>query len=176
MSDKVPYTVSLKQELLEVVDERNQVIGQLTRGEIHQRRLRHRAAHILIFNDQGELFLQKRSMKKDEFPGDWDSSAAGHAEIGESYDHCILRELQEELGIRLPEPPQRLFLLDAAPATGMEFCQVYRALHNGPFKLNHDEIETGQWFTPAALINWQHSGVGNMTSSVKIILHRSGII
>lgn len=167
---------SVIQELLEVVDERNLVIGQLSRGEIHRRGLRHRAAHILIFNEQGELFLQKRSMNKDEFPGVWDSSAAGHVGIGESTDHCILREVQEELGIQLPEPPERLFLLEATPVTGMEFCQVYRAIHNGPFTLNRDEIETGRWFTPAELVDWQQSETRNLTSSVKIILNRLRIV
>lgn len=176
MSGKMRHKSSVKQELLEVVDERNRVIGQLTRGEIHQRRLRHRAAHILIFNDQGELFLQKRSMNKDEFPGVWDSSAAGHVEIGESYDHCILREVKEELGIQLPAPPERLLLLDAMPVTGMEFCQIYRAIHNGPFILNRDEIETGRWFTPAELVNWQESDARNLTSTVKIILNRLSIV
>ena len=59
----------------------------------------HRAVHILVFNQRGELFLQKRSMSKDNDPGMWDSSAAGHVDSGESYLDCATREIEEELGV-----------------------------------------------------------------------------
>ena len=81
----------LSQELLYVVDENDRVIGARTRGEIHARGLMHRATHILVFNSQGELFLQKRSMSKDENPGLWDPSAAGHVNSGEDYATFAVR-------------------------------------------------------------------------------------
>ena len=65
-------------ELFDVVDSENRVIGQATRGEVHAKGLLHRSVHIWVFNSRGELFLQKRAMTKDENPGYWDSSAAGH--------------------------------------------------------------------------------------------------
>ena len=70
--------MKISQELLDVVDENDLIIGVKTRGEIHARGLMHRATHILVFNRQGDLFIQKRSMNKDNDPGLWDSSAAGH--------------------------------------------------------------------------------------------------
>jgi isopentenyldiphosphate isomerase len=54
------------------------VVGQNTRREVHARGLWHRAVHVLVFNARGEVFLQKRSMKKDIAAGKWDSSASGH--------------------------------------------------------------------------------------------------
>jgi len=51
-------------ELLDVVDNDDTVIAQQPRSVIHANSLRHRAVHILVFNDAGQLFLQKRSMKK----------------------------------------------------------------------------------------------------------------
>ena len=87
-------------EYLSVVDENDHVINSLARSEIHVLGLRHRAVHILIFNDQGQFFLQKRSMKKDLNKGLWDTSAAGHVDEGEEYTISAIRETSEELGIR----------------------------------------------------------------------------
>lgn len=92
--------LSVSQELLDVVDIDDRVIDVKTRGEIHALSLMHRAVHILVFNAAGELFIQKRSMSKDENPGQWDTSAAGHVDSGEIYRQCAIRELREELGIR----------------------------------------------------------------------------
>ena len=88
------------EEILDVVDMADLVTGQATRREIHEKTLIHRAVHILVFNSKGELYIQRRVRTKDENPGLWDSSAAGHVGGGESYDLCAHRELGEELGIQ----------------------------------------------------------------------------
>jgi len=54
----------MSEEIFDVVDANDQVIGQQPRSEVHRLGLRHRAIHLLVFNAKGELFLQKRSMKK----------------------------------------------------------------------------------------------------------------
>ena len=75
---------------------------------MHREGLKHRAIHVLVFNARGEIFLQKRSMTKDTFPGAWDSSASGHLDSGEDYDACAVRELREEFGLvlaRAAAPP-----------------------------------------------------------------------
>ena len=86
-------------ELLEIVDENNRVIGIRNRAEIHREGLWHRSVHISIFNSRGELFLQKQSPHKDQYPEHWDSWAAGHLIPGESPVIAAHRELGEELGI-----------------------------------------------------------------------------
>ena len=141
-------------EIFEVVDEHDTVIGQRPRREVHRLGLRHRAVHVLVYNRLGELFLQKRSMAKDCFPGAWDSSAAGHLEPGESYDACALREVREELGLVLPRCPERLFKVAACPETGQEFVWVYRCHAEGPFQLHPEEIEGGDWFAPERVTKW----------------------
>jgi len=138
-------------ELLCVVDENDRIIDTCARHIIHATGLRHRAVHILVFNDRGQLFLQKRSMKKDLNGGLWDTSAAGHVDAGEDYDFSALREVEEELGIRIADALELLFKLPAAAATGMEFIQVYRCFHNGPFILAVDEIDEGDWFNVAEI-------------------------
>ena len=103
----------MKEEIFDVVNERDEVIGRQTRGEVHRLGLIHRAVHVLVFNAAGQVFLQKRSMKKDRQPGLWDSSASGHVDADEDYDACAARELREEIGLQLPDAPRRLFKLAA---------------------------------------------------------------
>ena len=149
----------MSEEIFDVVNERDEVIGQNTRREVHARGLWHRAVHVLVFNARGEIFLQKRSLKKDIAAGKWDSSASGHLDSGEAYDACAVREVCEEIGLNLSatgssSPLQRLFKIDACQAMGWEFCWIYRAESEGPFTLHPDEIETGGWFAPAAVTRW----------------------
>ena len=141
-------------ELFDVVDEADCVIGQSARREVHARGWRHRAVHLLVVNAAGQVFLQKRSKTKDLFPGIWDSSAAGHVGAGEDYDGTALRELEEELGCRPAQVPQPLFKIEAREETGQEFVWVYRVDAEGPFTLQTDEIDCGEWFSPAAIDRW----------------------
>ena len=136
----------MNQELIAVVDKNDQFIENKPRNQVHQLGLRHRAVHILVFNDKQQLFLQKRSLSKDINAGLWDTSAAGHVDAGESYDACAHRETIEELGVCVDKTLRFLFKLPAKSETGMEFIQVYRSLHNGPFTLEAGEIDEGQWF------------------------------
>jgi isopentenyldiphosphate isomerase len=141
-------------EIFDVVNDFDEVIGQQTRGEVHRLGLKHRAIHVLVFNQRGEVFLQKRSMRKDTAPGAWDSSASGHLDTGEDYDTCAVRELHEEIGLKAVSAPARLFKIDARPETGQEFVWVYRLEAEGPFTLHPDEIETGGWFMPEKVTSW----------------------
>ena len=138
-------------EIFDVVDERDRVIRQALRREVHAQVWRHRAVHVLVFNRAGRLFLQKRSMSKDKSPGLWDSSCSGHLDAGEDYDQAAWRELQEEIGLKLPCPPARWLRVEACEETGAEFVWVYRVEAEGPFNLCPEEIERGEWLAPAEL-------------------------
>jgi isopentenyl-diphosphate delta-isomerase type 1 len=144
----------MSDDIFDVVNERDEPIGRKPRSEVHRLGLLHRAVHILVFNSRGQVFLQKRSMKKDRQPGVWDSSASGHVDAGEDYDTSAVRELHEEIGLRLTAPPRRLFKLAASPETDQEFVWVYRCEAEGPFELNVDEIDEGGWFTPEEVNQW----------------------
>jgi len=142
------------EEIFDVVNERDEVIGQCPRSEVHRLRLNHRAVHVLVFSRAGALFLQKRSHLKDCFPGTWDSSASGHLDRGEAYDACAVRELREEIGLVTDVPPVRLFYLAACPGTGQEFVWVYRCESEGPFVLQESEVDRGEWFAPEVVTSW----------------------
>ena len=162
----------MSEEIFDVVNDRDEVIGQAPRAEVHRRKLKHRAVHVLVFNSRGELFLQKRSMLKDCFPGTWDSSASGHLDQGEHYDACAVREVNEELGVQLPATPDRLFRIEACEETGQEFVWVYQCRHEGPFNLHPEEIERGGWFVPAEITQWIASKPEEFASGLVLIWGR----
>ena len=144
----------MAEEIFDIVNERDEVVGQSPRKEVHARGLWHRAVHVLVFNARGDVFLQKRSMLKDTAKGKWDSSTSGHVDCGEEYDATAMRELGEEIGLFRTQPPARLFKIDACLETGWEFCWIYQCTSEGPFVLHPEEIETGAWFTPEAVTKW----------------------
>jgi len=164
--------VSVSDELLDVVDANDEVVAVKTRGEIHASRLMHRAVHILLFNSSGELFLQKRSMNKDEQPGKWDSSAAGHVDSGEDYLQCAERELDEELGIVVERPLRELFKLPASMRTGNEHCMVFSYCHDGPLVLQPEEIDAGAWIDPAIMDRRVADDDAELTEAITLIWKR----
>jgi isopentenyldiphosphate isomerase len=140
-------------ELFDVVDASDRVIRQARRADVHANGWLHRAVHILVQRQNGDVFLQRRSMGKDSNPGRWDSSASGHLDSGEDYAAAAVRELREELGIEAGEL-QLLGTLPASAATGWEFVRIYKARHEGPFVLHPEEISDGRWISPADLDAW----------------------
>jgi len=161
--------MKVSEELLDVVDENDSIVEVKTRGEIHARGLMHRAVHVLVFNNRGDLFLQKRSMNKDENPGLWDSSAAGHVDSGEDYLQCALRELTEELGIVVEGALQALFKLAASASSGYEHSVIYRYYFDGPLILQKDEIDEGRWVSPGEMDQRLESRDPGMTEILHLI-------
>lgn len=133
-------------EMFDVVNERNEVLEQKPRFEVHRAGLLHRAVHIFVLNREEKLLLQKRSMYKDVAPGTWDSSAAGHLAVGESYDAAAEREIMEELGVRIELRP--VWPLKACEDLGWEFILLYQGRCEGPFRFPSTEISEVKWWTP----------------------------
>jgi len=130
-------------EYFYVVDKNDNVIGRASRSECHRRGLIHRSVYIIVLNDRGEIFLQKRSMNKDLYPGYYACSATGHVEYGESYEEAAKRELKEELGIETPL--KEICKFKCFSETEREISALYICHHNGPFKLNSEEISDGEF-------------------------------
>jgi isopentenyldiphosphate isomerase len=131
-------------ELVDVVDENDHVVTQATRREVRVRNLRHRAVYILVFNAAGQLFVHRRTLSKDIFPGFWDVAIGGVVAAGEDYDAGARRELLEELGVsevRL----RRLFPVRYEDGTNRVAGMVYSCTPEGPFVLQASEIASGDW-------------------------------
>jgi isopentenyl-diphosphate delta-isomerase type 1 len=159
----------MSEEIFDIVNERDEVIGQMPRRVVHHDGHKHRAVHVLVFGSDGRIFLQKRAMTKDTFPGAWDSSASGHLDTGEDYDACAVRELREELGLVVHAPPRRLLKFSACAETGQEFVWVYQLESDGPFVLHPEEIERGEWFRPDEVTEWLTTKPGEFASAFVLI-------
>ena len=125
-----------KVEYFDVVDIFDRVVGLAPREYIHANKLFHRAVHVFVFNNQGDIFLQKRSMNKDSAPGKWVSSCSGHVDSGEDYDASARRELSEEIGLHETSDLKRIFKESPCIQTGWEFVWVYTCKACGPFELD----------------------------------------
>lgn len=134
-------------EWFEIVDENDQVIGKAPRSECHGNPdLVHRVAHVLVFNANQHLLLQKRSLSKDVQPGRWDTSVGGHLNPGETYHQAALREMEEELGIRT----DLLVFLHAYKMRNdfeSENVTTFLAHWNEEISPNPEEIETARFFS-----------------------------
>lgn len=150
-------------ELFDVVDSEDRVIGQATRGEVHAKGLLHRSVHILVFNSRGELFLQKRALTKDENPGYWDSSAAGHVNAGEEYRTSAHRELMEELGISAEL--QFFMKFSASRETLWEHVETYLCTTDKKITINPLEISEGRFWPIPVLKDSVRNHPGQFTST-----------
>ena len=140
------------EELFDIVDDQDRVIGQMARSEVHRRKLRHRAVSIFVFDSRGRLLLQQRSATKDEYPLCYTSSASGHVSAGENYDETAPRELQEELG--LTSPIERLANFPAGPETANEFTVLYRTITDTPPQFDPGEIAGGAFYDLTEIDGW----------------------
>jgi isopentenyl-diphosphate delta-isomerase type 1 len=137
------------QELLDLVDSSGRAIGRATRERVHREGLLHRAVHLVVWNPDGRILLQKRSGSKACCPGQWDTSVGGHVAAGERPSEAVLRECLEELGIQLDpgglEPLGR-HLYDA-DTLDPELVDSWGTVHPGPFAPDPVEVERVCWFT-----------------------------
>jgi isopentenyl-diphosphate delta-isomerase len=154
-------------EIYDVVDIDDRVIGQATRKEIHQKNLIHRSVHIFVFNPEGSLFLQKRSLNKDENPGYWDTSSAGHVDSGESYLVAANRELKEELGISEPLSP--FMQINACEESYWEHVTAYTCVTRKPIVINPEEISEGRFWSLQEISEILSKKNNPFTSTFKII-------
>ncbi len=138
------------EEIVEIVDRDNRPLAAVTRRIMRQQGLIHRASYILVFNTEGEIFLQKRTLSKDIYPGYWDLAAGGVVLAGESYEESAQRELREELGLT---NTQLRFLFDQyyEDLGNKVWGRVFSCTNNGPFTLQAEEIELGRFINPAKI-------------------------
>lgn len=132
------------EEIVQIVNGDNEPVNTVPRSVMRREGLIHRAGYILVFNSAKELFIQKRTMTKDVFPGYWDIAAGGVVLAGESYLSSARRELLEELGLEADEL-EYLFDHFYEDASTRVWGRVYRCCHEGPFTLQKEEIEYGRF-------------------------------
>jgi isopentenyldiphosphate isomerase len=136
-------------ELVDVVDDEGRTVSTVSRREMRARRLPHRSTYILVFNRRGELFVHLRTPTKDVYPSHWDVAVGGVLAAGESFDVGASREVREELGVDLPL--EALFPIRYADPHTVVHGLVYRGIHDGPFRLQPEEVVRGEFLPLRAI-------------------------
>jgi isopentenyldiphosphate isomerase len=136
----------MKDEYSDIVNEEDQIIGRGTRDKIHQDYLIHRGVHVLVLNSQGEILVQKRSIKKDYYPGFFDASVGAQVLSGESYEEAAIRETKEELGFK---PPKLKMVVDykSYSPRQRENRRLFICHFEGPFKIDKEELEFVRFYS-----------------------------
>ena len=129
-------------EIVQIVDEQNQEVAQVSRRVMREGGLVHRACYILVFNRNQEIFVQKRTMTKDIYPGYLDVATGGVVLAGESYELSAKRELAEELGVRKVALKSHFDFYHEADNNRV-WGRVFSCLAEGPFVLQPEEVEDG---------------------------------
>ena len=142
----------MSSELIDIYNAVGEKIGCVERSRAHgDNTLLHRAAHIFVFSEDGRLLLQKRSMTKRIQPGKWDASVGGHLGAGEDFLTGARRELAEELGLPADTPLEHLFDVEIRNEIESEDARVFKAVSEGPFDFQREEIDEVRFFTPEEL-------------------------
>jgi isopentenyl-diphosphate Delta-isomerase len=138
-----------------LVDEADRVVGHMSKARCHEGRgVLHRAFSLLIFNERGELLLQRRAATKRLWPHFWSNSCCSHPRRAESMESAIHRRLHEELGLRCPLQFLFKFRYQAQfdnVGAEHELCSVYIGRSAGEVRADRNEIADWRWVSPEGL-------------------------
>lgn len=137
-----------------LVDEMDRPVGVGDVAAVHVAPgILHRAFSAFLFNDRGELLLQRRSVEKRHFRRKWSNSCCGHSRPGEPLLVTAKRRLAEELGVSATLRPVAGFVYTAVDvATGLverEYDWVLVGGLDGDPDLNPHEADAFAWADPA---------------------------
>ncbi|MET9345716.1 NUDIX hydrolase [Streptomyces termitum] len=145
--------MNASEEMHDVVDERDRVVGRAPRGEVYARGLVHRCVFVRVRDAEGRFFVHRRTAGKLLFPSMYDPFVGGVVAAGESYDDAALREAEEELGVSgLPRPEFVLkFLYDSGGVAGKWWSAVYEVRCDLPVRPQAEEVAWHAFLTPDEL-------------------------
>jgi isopentenyldiphosphate isomerase len=148
-ANEVSQTVAAE-EIVDLVDEEDRVVGQAPRREVRTRNLLHREVAAIVRNRVGDIYVHRRTVTKDVFPDMYDMFVAGVVTSGESYEEAIRRELAEELGVQGVEPALLFKSRYRDPDINWWTC-CYEVVWDGPVRHQEEEIAWGRFMPEGEL-------------------------
>ncbi|WP_439130529.1 isopentenyl-diphosphate Delta-isomerase [Polaribacter sp.] len=138
------------EELVVLVDEKDNKIGLMPKMEAHEKALLHRAFSVFVFNKKGELMLQQRAAHKYHSPLLWTNTCCSHQRDGETNLEAGKRRLQEEMGFTTDLKEVFSFKYKAPFDNGLtehEFDHVMIGYFDDVPNINKDEAEAYKWMS-----------------------------
>ncbi|WP_407403019.1 isopentenyl-diphosphate Delta-isomerase [Chryseobacterium sp.] len=161
------------EEFVVLVNPKDEVLGLMEKQQAHVNGLLHRAFSVFLFNDQGEMLLQKRAEQKYHSPGQWTNAVCSHPRDGESYYNGAIRRLKEELGIDAKIEEKFNFIYKADVGGGLwehELDYVFTGVYNEEFQINVEEVESVRYISMQDLDQELADHPERFTQWFKIIL------
>lgn len=162
----------MKEEVV-LINPQDEVLGSMEKMEAHQNGLLHRAFSVFLFNDKGEMLLQKRAASKYHSPNQWTNAVCSHPRMDETYEDGAKRRLQEELGIEVDIEQKFHFLYKAEVGDDLwehELDHVFTGFYNGEFELNPEEVSEIRYILMEDLEQEMKTNPEYFTEWFKIIL------
>lgn len=150
----------MTEEILDLVDESDNVIGTKSRANIYAEKLKnYRVVNGFVVNKEGKLWIPRRTADKKIFPLCLDMSVAGHVESGEDYDGALRRELKEELSLNLNKVSYKILgKLNPYKDQISSFMTIYEIKADEVSNYNKEDFIEATWLTPKELIEKINSG------------------
>ncbi|TRZ41774.1 isopentenyl-diphosphate Delta-isomerase [Robertkochia solimangrovi] len=140
----------MNEEVVILVNEKDEPIGTMEKIEAHEKALLHRAFSVFVFNDKGETMIQQRALSKYHSPGLWTNTCCSHQRTGETNIQAGKRRLMEEMGFETELKEVFSFIYKAAFDNGLtehEFDHVMVGQFNDLPDINPDEVADWKWMT-----------------------------
>ena len=132
----------MKEELVILVNEKDEPLGSMEKMEAHRKAVLHRAFSVFIFNSKGEMLLQQRTLNKYHSGGLWTNACCSHPRPGEETSEAAVRRLKEEMGFETAINKIFDFVYKAEfdnSLTEFEFDHVFAGEYDGLIKINPEE-------------------------------------
>ena len=161
------------EEQVVVVSENDEILGLMEKMNAHENGILHRAFSVFLFNDKGEMLLQKRASGKYHSPNQWTNAVCSHPKIDETYLDGAQRRLKEELGITTDLTEKFSFIYKAD--VGQNLCEheldhVFTGNYEGNFALNEEEVSEIRYISMQQLDEEMNANPEKFTEWFKIIL------
>lgn len=146
-------------EMLPVVDEGGNTVGMTTRAMAHNgSKILHPVVHLHVFNESGDIFLQKRPAWKDIQPNKWDTAVGGHMDCNETVAAALKREAKEELGITVADGKMiGSYIFESS--VEKEFVNVFSIVYNNEIHPSEKELDGGRFWTREEIISAFGKGI-----------------
>jgi len=162
------------EENVVLVSPEDKVLGLMEKMKAHENGLLHRAFSVFLFNKEGKMLLQQRSLNKYHSPGQWTNTCCSHPRENETYLQGAKRRLQEELGITCDLEEKFHFIYKADVGKQLiehELDYVFTGNFDGEVNLNPEEVSAVRYISIEELEKEMTNHPENFTEWFKIILN-----